>query len=147
MIQLKDYGVAKYFSTTKNLNEFSVFFIFSIFALLRLSHPELGSLIPTKYNDQNPEVEGIHTFTFMIFLQIVVIFQMTLKIIFFFKINESFGLLILLIVEVIQEIVVFTMFMVVWIIGFACVFILIGAEFENEEEYPDIDNIALIFFL
>lgn len=83
----------------------------------------------------------------MIFLQIVVIFQMLLKIIFFFKINESFGLLILLIVEVIQEIVVFTMFMIVWIIGFASVFILIGAEFENEEEYPNIDNIALIFFL
>ena len=72
---------------------------------------------------------------------------MLLKIIFFFKINESFGLLILLIVEVIQEIVVFTMFMIVWIIGFASVFILIGAEFKNEEEYPNIDNIALIFFL
>jgi hypothetical protein len=80
-------------------------------------------------------------------LQIAVIFQMLLKVIFFFKINESFGLLILLIVEVIQEIVVFTMFMIVWIMGFASVFILIGAEFENEEEYPDIDNIALIFFL
>jgi hypothetical protein len=37
--------------------------------------------------------------------------------------------------------------MIVWIMGFASVFILIGAEFENEEEYPDIDNIALIFFL
>jgi len=63
---------------------------------------------------------------------------MLLKIIYFFKINESFGLLILLIVEVIVEIGVFTAFMVVWITGFACVFMLIGAEFSNEEEYPDI---------
>ena len=83
----------------------------------------------------------------MIFLQIIVIFQMLLKIIYFFKVNESFGLLILLIVEVISEIVVFTTFMVVWIIGFACVFMLIGAEFKDEDEYPDIDNIFLIFFL
>jgi len=36
MIQLKDYGAQLYFKTPKNLNEFSVFFLFSLFAVLRL---------------------------------------------------------------------------------------------------------------
>ena len=71
---------------------------------------------------------------------------MLLKIIYFFKINESFGLLILLIVEVIQEIVVFTVFMVVWIAGFASVFLLIGVQF-HDDEYPDLDNVFFVFFL
>tara|TARA_B110000285_G_scaffold233885_2_gene309042 strand:+ start:76 stop:540 length:465 start_codon:yes stop_codon:yes gene_type:complete len=127
MIQLRDYGAARYFKTPKNLNEFSVFFAFSLFTFLRIGYSGIGSLIPGNYSDLPHDEISVQTFTFMIFLQILVIFQMLLKIIYFFKINESFGLLILLIVEVIQEILVFTMFMLVWIIGFACVFMLIGA--------------------
>ena len=72
---------------------------------------------------------------------------MILKIIYFFKINESFGLLILLISEVFSEILVFTMFMIVWIIGFACVFLLIGAEYKDDNEYPYLQNVFYIFFL
>ena len=59
MIQLKDYGALKYFQTTKNVNEFSVFFIFTVFAILRLSHPNLGSLVPDNFKDLDREIISI----------------------------------------------------------------------------------------
>ena len=74
MIQLRDYGALLYFSTPKNLNEFSVFFAFTLFAVLRLSHDSVGSLIPRDYAAQDHTEISVTTFTFMIFLQILVIF-------------------------------------------------------------------------
>ena len=66
--------------------------------------------------------------------------------IFFLKINESFGLLVLLIVDVFSEIIVFTLFLILWICAFAVVFILIGAEF-SPDDYPGLEGLAAIHIL
>ena len=69
-----------------------------------------------------------------------------IKMIFFLKINESFGLLILLIVEVFSEIIVFTLFLILWIFAFAIVFLLIGAEFAHDD-YPALEGNIIIHML
>ena len=59
MIQLRDYGALKYFKIPKNLNEFSVFFAFSLFTFLRIGYSGIGSLIPGKYEDLHHDVISV----------------------------------------------------------------------------------------
>lgn len=131
ILQIKDQGLKNYFKIPKNYIDFSVFWVYLLFFIMRMNYP--GTLIPSEYVNEEISGNNINIFTFMVILNIIVLLQVAMKVLFFLKVNDKFGILIELIIECVGDIAVFGTFMIGWIIVFTCIFILLGAEFDNED--------------
>ena len=100
----------------KNWNDFSSFFIFSLFFFFRFVNT--NSLFPDEYVNSTDSGFEIETLTFMILLNMTIFIQTVIKALYFGKVSDKFGLLTELINEVVSEISTFGLFMGFWIAVF-----------------------------
>jgi len=121
-------GFVNYISDNQNKIDLLMLFVFMTYFFLRLSYNVEGSnvIIPSvaEVKDLEQMTESWYT---LIILNVVIITQMVLKICFFCKVNEKFGMLVQLIKTCIVDVTPFTTFMMIWLIAFTLIFILLGA--------------------
>lgn len=67
----------------------------------------------------------------LVILNVVMILQIVLKVCYFFKIYDKFGMLVQLIMTTVQEVRTFVSFMTIWLLAFALISLLLGAN--NDE--------------
>ena len=115
----------------RNWNDFSSFFIFTLFFFFRFVYT--NSLFPDEY--VNSEISGFHieTFTFMILLNMTIFVQTVIKALYFGKVSDKFGLLTELIIEVVNDISTFALFMGFWIAVFTFCQLMLGGNFDNSD--------------
>jgi len=121
-------GFVNYISDNQNKIDLLMLFVFIAYFVLRLSYYEHESnvIIPSVADITSLDQMTKPWFT-LIVLNVVIIIQMVLKICFFCKVNEKFGMLVQLIKTCIVDVTPFTTFMMIWLIAFTLIFILLGA--------------------
>jgi len=83
----------------------------------------------------------------LVILNVVIIFQMVLKVCFFLRVYDKFGMLVQLIITCIQDVGPFLTFMVIWLLAFTLSFIVLGANSDVDKTYVDVGQFFGYFLL
>ena len=75
----------------------------------------------------------------MSFINVFLLSMVTLKVFFFLRIYDDFGLLVQLFLQVLSDVTTFTTFFAGWIVIFAAIFQILGIQFD-EADYPFLDT-------
>ena len=75
----------------------------------------------------------------MSFINVFLLSMVTLKVFFFLRIYDDFGLLVQLFLQVLSDVTTFTTFFAGWIVIFAAIFQILGIQFD-ETDYPFLDT-------
>lgn len=70
-----------------------------------------------------------------------------MKVCFFCKVNERFGMLVQLILTCFHDVEAFAMFMIIWLVAFTLIFIVLGANNDVSETYVHLNEFFGYFFL
>ena len=83
----------------------------------------------------------------LVIFNVVIIIQIVLKICFFLKVDDKFGMLVQLILTCIRDIKAFTIFMMIWLLAFTLIFIVLGANNDVGQTYAHLYEFFGYFLL
>lgn len=85
-------------------------------------------------------------FTLLV-MNVAIVIQIVMKVCFFCKVNDKFGMLVQLIVTCFQDVQAFSIFMVIWLFAFTLIFVMLGANNDVGETYIHINQFVGYFLL
>jgi hypothetical protein len=121
LLQLKYKGVS-YFYDVWNWLDMTILVVYVIYFFKRISDP--GTLITPI---GNPTMGAI-PMTGWVLMNTLLLITAILKMMFFLRVYESFGLLITLVQTVIKDMSIFLLFFVSWILIFSLIFRIVGVD-------------------
>lgn len=134
-LQIHVDGFAEYISDMSNKTDLSMFTLSVVYAILRCSDAE--STLPAQSDVRQPSP----IWTALAFCNVLFVIQIVVKVLFFMKLFEKFGMLVQLIVTCLADVIPFTVFLCVWILAFTLVYKILGASAELESSYPRISEL------
>lgn len=145
---MKNDGFQQYISDNGNKLDLLMLAAFVCYFVLRLGYTFHGVnvIIPSVIGVSNYEAMTPDWFALMI-LNVLISIQIVIKICFFCKVNERFGMLVQLILTCIHDVEAFAIFMVIWLFAFTLIFILLGANDDVGQTYVDLNEFWGYFFL
>lgn len=129
--QLKKMGW-NYFQDFWNYIDMSLFFMSIVYFIGRVSIPD--QLITP---NENPDMSRVYMFGWVILNSCLLLISI-LKMMFFLRVYEAFGMLVTLIGNVVIDMLYFISFFFCWTTIFSLMDRIAGAEVSNEE-YPDVN--------
>jgi hypothetical protein len=105
---------------------------------LRITQPE-KSVIPT-------ETDRGGSMLFNVLLNNLMVILITLKIMFFLRVSESFANLVKLMADVVTQIGPFTIFLVMWLITVSLMYAVSGIDPLSSGDYDNIGTVAPYLF-
>ena len=126
------YNVKDYFESLWNCIDLPIFAINIIYLVIRINNIE-ECFYPF---DERPSINHPQYVT-MIILNVVIIISGVFKIMFYLRVYDDFGQLVKLMGACFQDIVIFSLFMLMSLLGISILFTIVGAEF-SDEDYPNL---------
>lgn len=120
-------GYMAYFSDNNNKADILMLIVFLMYFFLRITYGKDGSnIIVPKDEITDEAVMTVAWFSLVIF-NVLIVFQMVIKVCFFMKVNDKFGMLVQLILTTINDVGTFALFMFIWLLAFSLISMLLGA--------------------
>ena len=103
-----------------------MFVIYSVYFGLRMYNP-ISMLVGTKDKTES-DIEVTTLLMVTIVFNVFIMLQICVKILFFMKVNNKFGMLVQLVIECLHDVREFLIFMFAWIGAFTVLTIIIGSD-------------------
>ena len=129
-LQLVDEGPQSYFSSWFNIFDFSTFPLVVAYIFNRYQYSEL---LPAQYVNERQTNMSVETLVGLSIMNCFLILQANVKVIFFTRMFEQFGLFLVMIINCMEEIAIFTLFFLLWIFIFTNFQIILGLEIDTED--------------
>jgi len=129
VIQMQDGGFEEYVKDFYNCVDLAMFVTYCCYFLVRMFDTE-STLLPLEAGTSLSQ--GQVTFLYhMSLLNCFIICQSFLKIMFFLRVFEQFGLLVDLVAQALSDSIPFTCFLIMWLILFSLLFRILGFEIDD----------------
>ena len=126
-IQMSDAGLSDYFNDFWNMIDIAQVFLLWYYASVRMHNMRL--LLPNEITQavsdgamEEQTIDQFHNIALMSFFNVFLLSMATLKIFFFLRIYDDFGLLVQLFLQVLSDVTTFSTFFGGWIVLFAVIF-------------------------
>ena len=124
---MSDAGLSDYFNDFWNMIDIAQVFLLWYYASIRMKNMRL--LLPNEITQavsdgamEEQTIDQFHNIALMSFFNVFLLSMATLKIFFFLRIYDDFGLLVQLFLQVLSDVTTFSTFFGGWIVLFAVIF-------------------------
>lgn len=144
---MKNDGFMAYISLKSNVADLLMLTVFLLYFILRLINGKDGSNIIVPKHEMVDEAVMTNTWFSLVIFNVLIVFQMVVKICFFMKVDDKFGMLVQLIKTSINDVKAFALFMFIWLMAFSLISMLLGSNDDVGETYVDIHEFVGYFLL
>lgn len=143
LIQLRESGRKKYWSSLYNRFEFSLFPLHALYFAARYLYPK--SMLPEDLKPGDESAPPLYIISNVSLLTSIVLFWSIVKVLYFLRVYDKFGLILSLISQCFRDVSFFSIFLFFWIFIFGCWYQILGVDAQTKD-FPMV-NKFLVFFL